>query len=385
LFSLVYLYFLRFFVHHRSKYQMMFQQQGLIFKFVKKGDIFIHTFCGGKLLRRLGISPSDVIGKTLHDFLPKSVADKKMEHYQEAWKGKTLYYEAEIDGISYLTSLCPIKKHGKVVEVIGFAIDITERKTMEKAIICAKEKAEKANQARSELISRMSHELRTPLNGILGFAQLLEMDDSLNSQQREFVQEILSGARHLLNLVNEMSDVSRIETGKLKLNYDMIRPGSIIDETIKLIQPLADKRKIKIVNQVQLDEYYVYIDSTRFRQILLNLLDNAVKYNRDNGIVTITGRTEGGMIYIHIRDSGIGIPKDEYEKIFEPFYRIKGTGVDGTGIGLAFVKQLIQLMGGTIGVKSQLGEGSDFWFSLPAIKGDYSSDRLVSGNIRQSR
>ncbi|WP_245005321.1 sensor histidine kinase [Saccharococcus caldoxylosilyticus] len=110
-----------------------------------------------------------------------------------------------------------------------------------------------------------------------------------------------------------------------------------------------------------------------------------MKYNRDNGIVTITGRTEGGMIYIHIRDSGIGIPEDEYEKIFEPFYRIKGTGVDGTGIGLAFVKQLIQLMGGTIGVKSQLGEGSDFWFSLPAIKGDYSSDRLVLGNIRQSR
>jgi two-component system, sensor histidine kinase len=126
----------------------------------------------------------------------------------------------------------------------------------------------------------------------------------------------------------------------------------------------------------------VYIDSTRFRQILLNLLDNAVKYNRDNGIVTITGRMEGETIYIHIRDNGIGIPEDECEKIFEPFYRIKGTGVDGTGIGLAFVKRLIQLMGGTIGVKSRLGEGSDFWFSLPVIKGDYSSDRLVSRNMR---
>jgi signal transduction histidine kinase len=379
LFSLAYLYFSHFFVYHRPKYQMIFQQQGLIFKFVKKGDAFIHTFCGGKLLRRLGISSSDVIGRTLHDFLPKSIADQKMEHYQEAWNGKPLYYEAEINGISYLTSLCPIKKCGKVVEVIGVAIDITERKTME---IYAKEKAERANQAKLELISRMSHELRTPLNGILGFAQLLEMDNSLNSQQREFVQEILIGARHLLNLVNEMSDISRIETGTLKLNYDMIRPDSIIDETIKLIQPLADKRKIKIVNQVQIGEYYVYIDSTRFRQILLNLLDNAVKYNRDNGIVTITGRMEGETIYIHIRDNGIGIPEDECEKIFEPFYRIKGTGVDGTGIGLAFVKRLIQLMGGTIGVKSQLGEGSDFWFSLPVIKGDYSSDRLVSRNMR---
>ncbi|SFA49714.1 ribose transport system substrate-binding protein [Parageobacillus thermantarcticus] len=256
--------------------------------------------------------------------------------------------------------------------MIGSTADIRERKTVEKAVIHAKERLEKANQAKLELISRMSHELRTPLNGILGFAQLLEMDDSLNSQQQEFVQAILNGARHLLNLVNEMLDIARIETGEIQLTYDVIKLDSVIDESVKLIQPLADKRNIKIVNQAQLDEYYVYTDPTRFRQILLNLLDNAVKYNRDNGTVMITGRSEGGNICIHIKDSGVGIPKNEHEKIFEPFYRIKGTEVDGTGMGLALVKQLIQFMGGTIGVESELGAGSDFWFSLPAIKGDYS-------------
>ncbi|MED4905670.1 hybrid sensor histidine kinase/response regulator [Parageobacillus thermoglucosidasius] len=223
-----------------------------------------------------------------------------------------------------------------------------------------------------ELISRMSHELRTPLNGILGFAQLLEMDDSLNSQQQEFVQAILNGARHLLNLVNEMLDIARIETGEIQLAYDLIKLGSVIDESVKLIEPLAGKRNIKIVNQTQLDKYYVYTDSTRLRQILLNLLDNAVKYNRDNGTVTLTSRSEGGNICIHIKDSGIGIPKNEYENIFAPFYRIKGTKVDGTGMGLSLVKQLIQLMGGTIGVESEMGEGSDFWFSLPAVKEDCS-------------
>ncbi|MBA2875223.1 ATP-binding protein [Thermaerobacillus caldiproteolyticus] len=354
------------------------RQQGLIFKFVKKGESFIHTLCGGELLRKLGLSSRDIIGKTLHDFFPKSIADQKMAYYQQAWEGQTLYCEGNINGISYLASLCPVKKNGKVIEVIGSAIDITERKNMEQAIIRAKEEAEKANEAKSELISKMSHELRTPLNGILGFAQLLEMDHSLNSQQREFVQEILNGARHLVNLVNEILDLARIETGKLKITYDVIRPDSIIDESIKLIQPLANKRNIQIINQVRLDEHdYVYIDSTRFRQILLNLLDNAVKYNRENGRVIITGRSEGGKIYIHVKDSGIGIPEEECDRIFEPFYRIQGTGVDGTGIGLAFVKQLIQLMGGSIGVESKLGVGSDFWISLPAMKDiTFSSERL---------
>ncbi|BDG46907.1 ATP-binding protein [Parageobacillus sp. KH3-4] len=265
--------------------------------------------------------------------------------------------------------------------MISSTTDIRERKTMEKAVIHAKERSEKANRAKLELISQMSHELRTPLNGILGFAQLLEMDDSLNSQQQEFVQAILNGARHLLNLVNEMLDIARIETGEIQLAYDVIKLDSVIDESVRLIQPLAGKRNIKIVNQTKLDEYYVYTDSTRFRQILLNLLDNAVKYNRDNGTVIITSGSEGGNICIHIKDNGIGIPKKEYEKIFEPFYRIKGTEVDGTGMGLALVKQLIQLMGGTIGVESELGAGSDFWFSLPAVKGDYSGGM----NLHQER
>jgi two-component system, sensor histidine kinase len=265
--------------------------------------------------------------------------------------------------------------------MISSTTDIRERKTMEKAVIHAKERSEKANRAKLELISQMSHELRTPLNGILGFAQLLEMDDSLNSQQQEFVQAILNGARHLLNLVNEMLDIARIETGEIQLAYDVIKLDSVIDESVRLIQPLAGKRNIKIVNQTKLDEYYVYTDSTRFRQILLNLLDNAVKYNRDNGTVMITSGSEGGNICIHIKDNGIGIPKKEYEKIFEPFYRIKGTEVDGTGMGLALVKQLIQLMGGTIGVESELGAGSDFWFSLPAVKGDYSGGM----NLHQER
>ncbi|HZG60066.1 MAG TPA: ATP-binding protein [Anoxybacillus sp.] len=345
------------------------QQQGMIFKFVKKGDTFIHTLCDGELLHKLGFTSRDIIGKSLYDFLPKEQAEQKTEYYQKAWNGETIYYEGYMRGISYLASLCPVKRNGKVIEVIGSAIDITDRKKMEHAILLAKEEAERANIAKSELISKMSHELRTPLNGILGFAQLLEIDDSLTEQQKEFVEKILSGGRHLLNLVNEILDLSRIESGNLKLSFDCVRLEQVIDESIKLIQPLADEKNIRIIKRLQQDEIgFVYADPVRLKQIMLNLLSNAVKYNRQNGVVIISTRHEHGKIYIHVQDSGIGIAKEEWKKIFEPFYRIKGTHADGTGIGLSLVKQLVHLMGGEVGMNSMLGEGSDFWFSIPVGK-----------------
>lgn len=238
---------------------------------------------------------------------------------------------------------------------------------------------EKSAQSCSELISKMSHELRTPLNGILGFAQLLDMDPSLNSQQREFVREILGGARHLLHLVNEMLDLARAETGRLNITCDAVKIASIVEESIKLIQPLAEQKKVRIVNEVNSDRY-VLADPTRIRQILFNLLENAVKYNKENGTVTITNICEEEKIFIHVQDTGIGVPEEELDNIFKPFYRIKGTNADGSGIGLALVRQLVQLMGGTINVSSKKGEGSDFSFSLPVVK-KIHHDRLQHDDI----
>ncbi|EMT45461.1 hybrid sensor histidine kinase/response regulator [Anoxybacillus flavithermus] len=219
----------------------------------------------------------------------------------------------------------------------------------------------------SELISKMSHEFRTPLNGIIGFAQLLSMDLSLTSRQREFVYEILNGARHLLQLVNEMLDLSKAELEKLNITYDEVNVVSIVEESVKLLQPVAEQKNVRIVNEVT-DDCYVKADPARIRQILFNLLENAVKYNKENGLVTVMSTCEEEMVTIHIQDTGIGIPTEELEHIFHPFYRIKGTSVDGSGIGLALVKQLVKAMGGTIHVCSKLGEGSNFSFSLPAIK-----------------
>ncbi|MEH7376483.1 substrate-binding domain-containing protein [Neobacillus drentensis] len=244
--------------------------------------------------------------------------------------------------------------------------DITEWKNTENDLIRAKEEAEKANMAKSDFLSKMSHELRTPLNGILGFAQLLEMDETLNKEQDDFVQEILGGGRHLLSLINDILDVSRIETGQLKVSIEEVDLLTIINECINIVQPLAKKKRISIHNQLdQWQTVFVLADPIRLKQILLNLLDNAIKYNREGGKVIIFSYLKENDQFIHFVDTGVGLSVEEYQKVFIPFYRIEGTQEEGTGIGLYLVKQLVQLMGGNISVTSQKGVGSDFFFSLP--------------------
>lgn len=259
----------------------------------------------------------------------------------------------------------PLIKENESIGGIWNFEDITERKRMEHKIIQAKEEAEKANMAKSDFLSKMSHELRTPLNGILGFAQLLEMDNTLSGQQFDFIQEILKGGRHLLNLINDTLDLSRIETGNLKISLDRIKIDTILKDCIKIMQPLAQMRNITIIDQLdKCQNCSVLVDPIRLKQVILNLLDNAIKYNRENGKVNIyclLGRKE---LVIHFVDTGEGFSCEEYKKIFDPFYRIDGTKEEGSGIGLSLVKQLIKLMGGEMGVCSTVGKGSDFWFSL---------------------
>lgn len=256
--------------------------------------------------------------------------------------------------------------------------DITERKAMETGILRAKEDAVKANKAKSAFLANMSHELRTPLNAILGFSQLLELQETLNEKQSTFVREILKGGRHLLNLLNEVLDLSRIESGILKLSLDNIKIASVIDECINFVRPTADLKGITITkkrNECETD--FVCADQMRLRQILLNLLDNGIKYNRENGEIIISCESKDDLLTIHVRDTGIGIPLEAQMEIFEPFYRLENPYIEGTGIGLSLVKQLTILMGGKLGVESQIGVGSDFWISLPRVQSN-EADQLVS-------
>jgi CheY-like chemotaxis protein len=248
---------------------------------------------------------------------------------------------------------------------------VTEQAQLEESLRQAKQEAERANQAKNDFLSRMSHELRTPLNAILGFSQLLEMDIE-NPQQRESVQHIHKAGHHLLELINEVLDISRIETDRLALSLKAVRLSSCLEEVTSLLQPLFSQSGVHLRadSSVQ-NQYYVLADTQRLKQILLNLLSNAAKYNRKRGTVTVSCETpRPGWLRLNVADTGGGIPADKLGRLFTPFDRLDAerTTVEGTGLGLALSKRLAEAMNGTLGVHSEVGVGSTFWVELPLTR-----------------
>lgn len=231
--------------------------------------------------------------------------------------------------------------------------------------------AEKANKAKSTFLSQMSHELRTPLNAIMGFSQLIDTEDShpLNENQQDMVKEIMLAGKHLLELINEVLDLSRIESGRVSLTPTRLNISEIVETCVSQLQnSLAANRSIQINNLIKQDEFFIFADALRFRQILINFISNAVKYNKDEGKISIDCILKPkNRIRVEVIDTGIGIPKDELSSVFEAFERVNpgGHSIEGTGIGLSVCKQLAEAMAGTMGVESELGKGSTFWFELP--------------------
>lgn len=247
-------------------------------------------------------------------------------------------------------------------------IRVRER-TVELAL--AKEEADRANQAKSEFLSRMSHELRTPLNAVLGFAQLLEMDH-LTPDQVESVGHIVKGGRHLLDLINEVLDISRIESGRLQLSPEPVKVGEVVNEAIDLVQALASQRRVELRGDLgQAGELFVLGDRQRLKQVLLNFLSNAVKYNTEGGRVTVSCQeVSGNRLRTCVSDTGAGIPSEKLGRLFQPFERLgaEQRGIEGTGLGLALSKRLVESMMGTVGAESREGEGSIFWLELALVE-----------------
>lgn len=251
------------------------------------------------------------------------------------------------------------------------ANEVTERERLTVALRRSKEEAEKANRAKSEFLSRMSHELRTPLNAILGFAQLLEMS-ALDRDKRESVAQILKAGQHLLGLINEVLEISRIEAGRLSLSPEPVLISSAIQEALDLLTPMAVRRNILLRDEAGKEHRrYVMADQQRLKQVLLNLISNAIKYNGDDGTVTIASEEiDGGRLRVKVRDTGPGIKPDSLSKLFTPFERLgaEQTGVEGTGLGLALSKRLLEMMGGSIGVENNPDRGATFWMELPLVQ-----------------
>jgi signal transduction histidine kinase len=255
-------------------------------------------------------------------------------------------------------------------------------KAFEEELRQARDEAENANRAKSAFLSRTSHELRTPLNAVIGFAQLLEMNELLGNNDQESVEEILKAGRHLLELINEILDISGIDSGQMTLSVTPVSVNELLEAALSLIETLARDRNVQLQCTAPPGRnWHVLADARRLKQVFLNLFSNAVKYNRSGGTVTVecgaTQATPTPTLRVCVKDTGFGLSAEKLARLFTPFDRLgaEQTGIEGTGIGLAYSKRMVTAMGGTLGVESIVGIGSAFWIDLPIAESPITQDK----------
>jgi PAS domain S-box-containing protein len=302
---------------------------------------------------------------------------------EEVWLSEAVHIEPLQTGrwslLGVCTDITQVKRAGEAIEAARRDLEVrVEERTLALSranhqLQAAKEEAERANAAKSEFLSRMSHELRTPLNAILGFGQILESQE-LSPLQEESVAHILKGGHHLLDLINEVLDITRVESGYIDLAIEPVSLGEIMAESCAFVRALAMQSRIHLDQRAQeehlplLESGYVLADRQRLKQVLLNLLANAIKYNHAGGQVEVfCNQKPNGRVRLCVRDSGPGIAPGDLPKLFAPFERLSAanSGVEGTGLGLVLSQRLVSAMGGRLTVESRLGEGSTFSIELP--------------------
>ncbi len=363
-----------------------------------KGEI---TFYNPSALKMTRFGEDELLGKSLHDILnllhdkgPTLSEDYPL--YQVFKDGQTQTKDETVfwtkDGSALLAEyICaPIYEDEKIVGAVVTFRDILRRKRVEEALVQAKEEAERANRAKSDFLSRMSHELRTPLNSILGFAQILEMDkvDRLSDRQKPWVSQVRKAGDHLLELITEILDLARIESGAMTISMENVDIVPLMKEVVVLIMPMSKDKGIKIINKILIPDLVIFGDRIRLKQVFLNLLSNAVKYNVENGTISIYHKiTSEGNIQISVEDSGIGVSKDKINDLFEPFARLDAddSGVEGAGIGLTITRRLVEQMRGSVSVKSTLDEGSCFTLEFSAGVAQEKEKDLVNTKLELSK
>lgn len=253
--------------------------------------------------------------------------------------------------------------------IYAVARDVTKRREMQQELVTAKNDAERSNRFKDQFLSTMSHELRTPLNAVLGFSDLLADDryGPLTERQRRYLTHIHTGGKHLLRLINDILDLSKIEAGRLQLAIETVRLDATFSEVLDTLNPLAGQKSHQMVKRAAPD-ISVRADATRLKQILINLMGNAIKFTPEGGKIELAAQRDGESVRIEVRDSGPGIPPEEQKRIFEAFYRLnRGDKAEGTGLGLAITQRLVELHGGQLGLDSQPGSGSCFYFTLSIV------------------
>lgn len=311
-----------------------------------------------------------LLGHKVIDFISDEYRSLFNEAFQLAIESKELQSieitEEHPQGLRYfLCRLNPVEIADDFIIVL-ISTDITDRKRIEQDLLKARDEANFANKAKSVFLSNMSHELRTPLNAILGFGQLLETELT-TEKQKEYVSKLLNSGEHLLEVINEILDLSKIESGKEELQLQSCSLNSMLDECFHLMEAIATKAGIEIIDNIKnASDYYIHVDVMRFKQVMLNLMSNAIKYNKEHGCVTVSCEVrDEKVLRINVTDTGEGLTVKQQQALYHPFERLHDhEDIEGSGIGLVISKHLIELMGGTTGFESIKGQGSTFWIEV---------------------
>lgn len=327
--------------------------------------------------RIMGFQADEIVGRHFATFYPEDAVaggtpQRDLEQAASSGRLEVEGWRVRKDGSLFWANIVCTAIRDQSGNLRGFAQltrDLTERNKFEATLTNAKAVAEKANLAKSEFLSSMSHELRSPLNAILGFAQLMDSDSpSPTPAQSESILQILNAGWYLLELINEILDLAAIESGKLSMSVEPVLLNELLLECQSMIEPLAQKRGIRMNFPHGDAVYCVNADRTRVKQVLINLLSNAIKYNNPSGSVVVdcSAKSASGRVRLTVTDTGPGLPPEKLGQLFQPFNRLgqEAGGEEGTGIGLVVSKRLVELMDGVMGVESTLGKGSIFWVEL---------------------
>jgi len=324
-------------------------------------------------VQNYGYSREEFLSLTIKDIRPPEDVPALVESAAKATTGTEMagvWKHRKKDGtlIDVEITSHPLVYDGRDARLV-VATDVSERKRAEEALVRAKEEAERGSKFKDQFLSTMSHELRTPLNAVLGFSDLLadERYGPLNDKQRRYIDHIHTGGKHLLSLISDILDLSKIEAGRMELALESISIDATFAEVLSVMQPLAGKKSQALKANAK-PGLVVRADATRLKQVLMNLLGNAVKFTPNSGQIELTARLEDGKVCMEVRDNGPGIAPEEQKRIFDAFYRLRESGnkTEGTGLGLAITQRLVELQGGELSLNSKVGQGSCFYFSLPA-------------------
>ncbi len=328
------------------------------------------------LTQMLGYTREELIGRSMFDLFDEENKKILAAEFEKRAKGESSIYEINITtkdhtNIPIITSGAPIIEDGVLVGKIGIFTDINFLKALQTELEFKNMELEKANRAKSDFLASMSHELRTPLNAIMGFSEvLLERNfGELNQKQEEYIKDVFEAGEHLLLLINDILDLARVESGQMIFEPSEFYVRDVVEQSITMIKERALRHYINLSQKISPDVTTVYADERKLKQVIYNLLTNAIKFTPDNGSISLIVSKADKDVMFSIEDTGIGIPEEALSKLFYPFSQIRllhPSVHEGTGLGLSIVKAIIELHGGKIWVESKVGKGSKFTFSIPS-------------------